>query len=596
MDSTLFEIIRRSELFSDLNDDELKNLLEIIEIVEIHTGQILFEQNDDSDSMYLLLKGDLVASSVSSTGETKILGYVRVGEIVGEMGLISSQPRSLTISALNDAKLLKLTRHVFEQYFESRPQPLLHILSIVINRAQNTIHSITTIKRCTFIAIVPANENAVVNILYDKISVMLKNNVRVCLLSDKEMASHNTLESAKKLLDKLGRSNDYVIFKVDLSNEIATHLLLDKSHRVIIVAEDNEKPDLHKFIKQFINNKAYDHIKKELVLIYDKPDAVPLHTKKWLEQGNINQHYHIRMREEDYNHLLRFLVGQPIGLVLSGGGTKGWVHVGAIKALHEAQLPIDAVGGTSIGAIVGGAYLLHQDYQGLLDAMDEFANVAQSMVNFRQFTYPLISLLDGKKKIIALYKLFNSIQIEDLCRPFFSISANLSDNIEIVNREDSLWLWTSASSSLPGLVPPITHEGKIYLDGGVVNSVPVDVMKNLLGEKGKVIAIDLSLHLKSDVGYSFPPVLTFVDAMLYKFKYKNYKQFKFPNFASTLLEALMMGSQAKTERNIMLADVVVRPDLSKYRMISNLPQADELMEIGYKAMNEQLKDFLKDYH
>lgn len=596
MDATLFEIIRRSELFSDLNDEELKNLLDLVQIVELHATQVLFEQNDDSDSVYLLLQGDLVASRASSIGETKILGYVRAGEIVGEMGLISSQPRSLTISALNDAKLIKLTRHVFEQYFENRPQPLLHILSIVINRAQNTLHSLTTIKRCIFIAVVPANVGDVVNMVFEKISAMLKNNVKVCLLSDKEIASYNTLESAKKLLDKLGRSNDYVIFRVDLNNEIATHLLLEKSHRVLIVAEENEKPELNKFIKQFMNNKAYDHIKKELVLIYNKPNATPQNTKQWLSQGNINQHYHIRMRDEDYNYLLRFLVGQPIGLVLSGGGTKGWVHVGAIKALHEAQLPIDAVGGTSIGAIVGGAYLLHQDYMGLLDAIHEFANVAQSMVNFRQFTYPLISLLDGKKKIVGLYKVFNGVQIEDLCRPYFSICANLSDNSEVVNSEDSLWLWASASSSLPGLVPPITHEGKIYLDGGVVNSLPVDVMKNVVGEKGKIIAVDLSLHLKSNEGYSFPPVITFMDALLYKLKYKNYKQFKFPSFAATLLESLMMGSQAKTERNILLADVVVRPDLSKYRMISNLPEADELMEIGYKAMKEQLKEFLKDYH
>ena len=596
MDNALFEIIRRSELFSDLSDDELKNLLNLVELIELHAGQILFAQNDDPDSMYLLLQGDLVASRVSSAGETKILGYVRAGEIVGEMGLISYQPRSLTISALNDAKLIKLTRHVFEQYFENRPQPLLHILSIVIDRAQHTLHSLTTIKRCTFIAVVPANENAVADMLFEKISAMLKNNIKVCLLSDQEMASHSTLDSAKKLLDKLSRSYDYILFKVDLKNEIALHLLLEKSNRVLIVSDANEKPELNKFIKQFINNKTYDHIKKELVLVYNKPDSIPLNTKKWLEQGNINQHYHIRKREEDFNYLLRFLVGQPIGLVLSGGGTKGWVHVGAIKALQEAQLPIDAVGGTSIGAIVGGAYLLHQDYQGLLDAIHEFANVAQGMVHFREFTYPLISLLDGKKKIIGLYKIFNGVQIEDLCRPFYSVCANLSDNSEVVNRDDSLWLWASASSSLPGLVPPITHEGKIYLDGGVVNSLPVDVMKNVLGEKGKIIAVDLSLHLKSNEGYSFPPVITFIDALLYKLKYKNYKQFKIPNFASTLLESLMMGSQAKTERNVILADVVVRPDLSKYRMISNLPEADELMEIGYKAMNEQLKDFLKDYH
>lgn len=595
MDSTIFELIRHAELFSDLSEDELKELLNIVELIELHPSQILFQQNDEPDSMFLLLKGDLVASTTMHNGEIKILGYVRPGELVGEMGLISSQPRTLTISSLNEAQLIKLTRTVFEQYFQNRPQSLLHILSIVINRAQHTIRSITTIKRCTVIAIVPANNNLIVDVLFAELSELLKNNVKVSLLTDKDLHTHSTIDTAKRLFDKLSRSNDFILFKVNLDNEIAKQLIYEKAQRVLIVAEYTEQPMLHDFVKRLINHKAYAYIKKELALLYDQSVTMPRHTKLWLDKGHFNQHYHVRMNSEDYKYLLRFLVGVPIGLVLSGGGTKGWVHVGALKALYEAQIPVDAVGGTSIGAIVGASYLLHQDYLGLIDDMHEFANFAQSMVNLKDFTYPIISLLDGKKKFIGLYKLFNGIQIEDLWRPFFSISANLSDNVESVNRQESLWLWTSASSSLPGLVPPITHDGKIYLDGGVVNSLPVDVMRNVLGDKGKIIAIDLSLSLKSNAGYSFPPVITFKKALLYKLKFKNYQNFKFPHFAATLLESLMMGSQTKTERNLMLADVIVRPDLSKYRMISNLPLADELMEIGYRAMSEQLQLIMKDH-
>lgn len=596
MESAIFELIRHAELFSNLNEDELKELLNIVELIELHPSQILFQQNDEPDSMYLLLTGDLVASTTMHNGEIKILGYIRPGELVGEMGLISSQPRTLTVSSLNEARLIKLSRAIFQQYFQNRPEALLHILSIVINRAQHTIRSITTIKRCTVIAIIPANENIIVDVLFAELCELLKNNVKVSLVTDKDLHTHSSIDSAKRLFDKLSRSSDYILFKVNLDNEIAKQLIYEKAQRVLVVAEQSEKPKMHDFVKKLINHKEYAYIRKELTLLYDKSVTMPRHTKLWLDKGHFNQHYHIHMHNEDYKYLLRYLVGEPIGLVLSGGGTKGWVHVGALKALYEAQIPIDAVGGTSIGAIVGASYLLHQDYLGLIDDMHEFANFAQSMVNLKDFTYPIISLLDGKKKFIGLYKLFQGIQIEDLWRPFFSISANLSDNVEVVNRLESLWLWTSASSSLPGLVPPITHDGKIYLDGGVVNSLPVDVMKNVLGDKGKIIAVDLSLSLRGNTGYSFPPVITFKDALLYKLKFKKYQKFKFPHFAATLLESLMLGSQAKTERNLMLADIVVRPDLSKYRMISNLPLADELMEIGYRAMSEQLQVIMKDYY
>ena len=485
MEPELIELVKKAEIFSDWDDEDLQHFLDKIELIQLYVGGILFEQGDESDCMYLLLKGDLIGMALNSLGVEITFGYIRAGQIVGEMGLISSQLRTLTIKALSNAILIKISRNIFEEYFVSKPQLLYKMLTLVIKRAQNTIDSTSNIKKRHFIALLPANENTAVNVLFEKIGEMLANNSKITLLSKKDLASLKTYDEVKRLLSKVSRSSDFIIYVVDLNNTIIKEALLEYATRVLVIAQGDTEPVLDEYVKQVLSDAAYEHINKELILVYDNLGFIPTHTTQWLNTSQFNKHFHVPLHEIGYQYLSRLLTGRAIGLVLSGGGTKGWVHVGAIRALCEANIPIDAIGGTSVGAIVGACYLMQGDFTRFLKAMREFNRMTQKMATLSDLTYPLISLLDGKKRVLSLQHLFNDMVIENLVKPFFCISADLSDNLEVIHTRDSLWQWVCASSSLPGLLPPMTDKGKIYLDGGVVNNLPVDVMKAYLGTTGK---------------------------------------------------------------------------------------------------------------
>src|SRR5579872_4224090 len=109
--SEIIEIIKQSKIFSGIDHSASENLLSRFEKVKIDQGEILFEQNEPSDSLYILIEGHLIATLKTSDGKPKIIGIIEKGETVGEMGALSQQPRSLTIRATSDSFLLKLTQN-----------------------------------------------------------------------------------------------------------------------------------------------------------------------------------------------------------------------------------------------------------------------------------------------------------------------------------------------------------------------------------------------------------------------------------------------------------------------------------------------------
>jgi NTE family protein len=226
---------------------------------------------------------------------------------------------------------------------------------------------------------------------------------------------------------------------------------------------------------------------RELVLLHPADTRVPQGTGAWLEGRGILMHHHLRRgRQEDVARLARLLIGRGVGLVLSGGGARGFAHLGAIRALHEAGVPIDLVAGTSMGAIVGAG--LAMDWGSA--AFER--NMRASFVDINplgDYTFPLVALVAGRKVTGQLRERFGTVQIEDLWRPFICVSTNLTSGSAAFHDSGSLWRWLRASCAIPGVLPPWIHEGQVYVDGGVVNNLPIDVLRRL--GRGPLVAVDI---------------------------------------------------------------------------------------------------------
>eukprot|EP00730_Choanoeca_flexa_P008545 TRINITY_DN12502_c0_g1_i2.p1 TRINITY_DN12502_c0_g1~~TRINITY_DN12502_c0_g1_i2.p1 ORF type:complete len:1233 (+),score=284.31 TRINITY_DN12502_c0_g1_i2:2729-6427(+) len=190
----------------------------------------------------------------------------------------------------------------------------------------------------------------------------------------------------------------------------------------------------------------------------------------------------VNLQKTDFGRLSRHLAGASVGVVLGGGGARGSAHLGVLRAMEQDGIPIDMIGGTSIGAFVGGmiAEELSVENSEFLRRYADFARVMGSQLNMvLDLTYPLVAFFSGRAFNRVIEDVFGDRQIEDLWIPYFCVSTDITDSAKVVHTHGSLWRYVRASMSLSGYLPPICdpENGHMLLDGGYVDVLPIEVMK-----------------------------------------------------------------------------------------------------------------------
>jgi predicted acylesterase/phospholipase RssA len=248
-------------------------------------------------------------------------------------------------------------------------------------------------------------------------------------------------------------------------------------------------------------------------------------------------------------------------MVLSGGGARGYAHIGAIEALHEAGFELDRVGGCSMGAFIGGMHALG------LDTDEVRACCRAELVRrspFNDYTLPRVSLIRSRKAARMLDRVFGEKLVEELELSFFTVSSDLLASRTVVHRRGPLFEAVGASMSIPGLVPPLSRPGRLLVDGGVLNNLPVDVMA--ADDEGPVIAVDVIRRLDGTDDSVDPPL---------------------PSITETLSRATVLGSVERAERNRTLADLVVTPDVQDVGL-REFSALDRAAAVGREAMSAAL--------
>lgn len=183
--------------------------------------------------------------------------------------------------------------------------------------------------------------------------------------------------------------------------------------------------------------------------------------------------------KNDFMRLARLLSGQAVGLVLGGGGARGFSHLGVLRALQENGIPIDMIGGTSIGSFIGGLYARDYDLVPIYGRAKQFAGRVSSVWRtLSDLTYPTTSYTTGHEFNRGIWKVFGDSRIEDFWIQFYCNSTNITNSTMDIHSSGYAWRFIRASMSLAGLLPPITDHGSMLLDGGYVDNLPVGEMKN----------------------------------------------------------------------------------------------------------------------
>ena len=180
----------------------------------------------------------------------------------------------------------------------------------------------------------------------------------------------------------------------------------------------------------------------------------------------------------------------PISLALGGGCARGWAHIGVLRALDEAGIEVSMIAGTSIGALVGGCYLA-----GKLDALEEFARslTKRRIFGLLDFNIGGNGLFGGMKLDAKLREHVNGKRFEDLEKPFVCVASEIRTGHEIWLSNGSLITAMRASYALPGVFEPVAANGRVLVDGALVNPVPVSVCRAY--EQPLVVAVNLHYDL-----------------------------------------------------------------------------------------------------
>jgi NTE family protein len=220
--------------------------------------------------------------------------------------------------------------------------------------------------------------------------------------------------------------------------------------------------------------------RRRLVRLHPRRFGCVAGTAAWLDQRDVAQHHHVSIEDDrDFNSLYRFLTGRATGYVAAGGGGFGPAHIGVYKAFAERGVTFDVLGGTSVGAALLGGFALLMSPEEVDRRTREVFVVSRA---FKHLTYPRYALLDHVPFDAALRRQFGEAAIEDAWRPYFAVATVLDGSGEGLHllRRGPLWKAVRASGSLPAVLPPVlTDDGRMLVDGAVVDNIPLRPMKAL---------------------------------------------------------------------------------------------------------------------
>jgi NTE family protein len=600
MDDDLLSLLRTSKMFSSINEEGLVKLLPKFEKVELNHGEFLFQQGDPANYICLLKSGRLATSFTTLDGHIKTIAHVEPGEPVGETGVMTHEPRSLSAKAVKDSVLYKLSDRDFFELCNQYPGVMFASINPIIMRSRSLIEVLSSERKIKHVVILAANRETPLTDFSQRLLESATDYSSVITVTDdhpdfQDRSADSTIlqEKIQALEKSKAKSSHKLVYVLTSYDSPLAKLALKKADSLYLVAFSHAKIIIDPLILEKIASRRQHHKSDpNLILLHTNKTLTPHRTIEWLAQAQFDFHHHVRVdMTKDYQRLLRFIRGKAVGIVLGGGGTRGWAHLGVLKAVREKKIPIDMIGGTSVGAIIGACFAMHESVE---DAYERFYKIVQESnhsVSWRSLTWPAISIFNAKSFTKSQMEVFGDTQIEDLWLPFFCISSNLASNTEGIHRSGTLWEKTRASAALPGILPPSLINGELHYDGGLLNNLPVGVMRDILGTKARVIASEINSFSTDKHKYTFPPILTFWKTLLAQLGF-GFEAYKFPRFVDTFLRSLFIGSLANAQKNALSANVFVSLNLNKYRLLhTNFKQIDQIIQIGYEEAIKQIDAF-----
>lgn len=567
---SLVEKLAGLPLLESVEAHLLDAISEEFEWFSLPGGQLLFSQGDTDDSLYVVLSGRLGAFLHGDDGKEILIRQMTAGETVGEMALLSGEPRSATVVALRDTELARLSKAAFTKLIDEHPKALRFVTDLLVRRLRQAPRLAPAAQAARTAAIFPLDRDLAASGFARSFAKAFEElGLKACVI-DRSSAARPI-----EWFNALEEDHDMVLYEADFEPSQWTRHCLRQADRLVMLA-DATRPLI--VMPPALDAVAANPRRAPIELaLYCRRSLSPSQTLAFLQRFGVTHQHHVREGvPRDLRRLARMITGRAIGVVLSGGGARGLAHIGVIHALRESGLELDLFGGASMGSIIGAGAAIEWSDEELHGHMRE-AFFDDNPIS--DYTVPMISLVRGRKTSAFLRSHFGNRQIEDMPCPYFCVSANLTTGQLKIHRTGPLWLATRASVSIPGVLPPVIDGSDILVDGGTLNNLPIDVMSDM--RRGPIVAVDVS----SD--WAFKATIDDIDQRPLR-QLLTHARKGTPNIINILMAAGAMSSHAQVRALRNHVDLLIEPPLAEINML-DWKAFHKTVDAGYRHTMEILE-------
>ncbi|CAL7947841.1 unnamed protein product [Xylocopa violacea] len=448
----------------------------------LESGRAVYRQGDESDSTFIVLSGRLRSVITYKNGKKELVAEYGKGDLVGIVEMVTQTPRSTTVMAVRDSELAKLPEGLFNVIKLRFPIVVTRLINLLghrilgtwqqahtkngssdTQRAAATVDARPAQVNFSTVAIVPVSDDVPLTAftyeLYHSLCA-----IGPCLRLTSEVVrktlGSTIMEPANeyRLTSWLAQQEDQhriSLYQCDPTYTLWTQRCVRQADCILIVGLGDKPPSIGRTEREV--ERLVMRTQKELVLLHkEQSGQPPTNTVQWLNMRSwVSSHHHIqcpkrmftrrsqyRINElyskvlmsepnvhSDFSRLARWLTGTSVGLVLGGGGARGAAHVGMLKAVIEAGIPIDMVGGVSIGAFMGALWCMEKNITTTTQKAREWSKkMTQWWRQIMDLTYPVTSMFSGKDFNNTIQATFGDTYIEDLWLPYFTITTDITDS------------------------------------------------------------------------------------------------------------------------------------------------------------------------
>lgn len=548
LQQTIQDSLSRIPFFSSLSAPTLAAISAKLKFVHLNHDEVVFVEDSLADSMYLIESGQVKVSVSTIMGQERVINYLGPGNFFGEMALLLDQRRSATVRVSIDADLWVLYKADLAELLAENPEIALQLTRELSRRLSDVVTQVE--KRPGY---------SIVTVFGDHAWQLAK---RIHHITRQKVVLFDaTGQNLSRQITPNLQNEDLVILKAgaelssdDLGEPLS--ILVDAYNWVLIALPLNYSE---------VNVKAIKLAKATILL--NTP------TEDWITVASQERPiFHCDVNKEaELGRAARKITHRVVGLALSSGGARGIAHIGVLKTLEAAGIPIDMIAGTSAGSLFGGLYACGK-------SVDEVAAFAKNLVKLislksglwdPKLRLPWDGLIKGDATLKYLSKQFNNATFADTHIPFYVVATDVLSGEEVIFDKNYVAEAVRASIGMIGIFAPYPYDGHYLIDGGAVNPVPATV----LADRGANIIIASS-------------VIPSIEEERVRGQTAARQQHQ-PNFLGVLNSMMGIMEREIVKTRMSPVDVLIRPRVEIYTAM-DYDKAEDFMRLGEEAAHREM--------